>query len=49
MIVTLALVIIYFALLKKFNKVFTQYELLLKNKTTDNYFIDYCDEPICFR
>ena len=49
MIVTLALVVIYFALLKKFNKVFSDYELLLKNKTTDNYFIDYCDEPICFR
>ncbi len=49
MIVTVLLMIVYFSLLKKFNNVFKKYELLLQNRTNDGYFIDYCDEPICFR
>lgn len=49
MITTILLMIIYFALLKKFNTVFKNYELLLQNRSSDGYFIDYCDEPICFR
>ena len=49
MVYSLLLVIVYFYLLKKFNKVLKNYESFLQNTTNDDYFLDYCDEPICFR
>lgn len=42
--------IVYIYLLKIFKPYLKLYELKMKNSTNEkNYYIDYCDEPICFR
>ena len=42
--------IVYLYLLKKFRPYLKLYELKMKErKNQTNYYIDYCDEPICFR
>ena len=49
MLPTILLLILYIALLKKFKKSLLRYEEIVANRTTYDYYIDYCDEPICLR
>lgn len=50
MFVNILLLIVYVALLKKFKKSFHLYEAIVNNRTEKtDYFLDYCDEPICFK
>jgi hypothetical protein len=46
---TILLLILYFVLLKKFKKSLKNYDLIISNRTKNDYFLDYCDEPICFK
>lgn len=50
MIYNIILLIIYYTLLKKFKNSSRLYDSLVKNRSSErDYFIDYCDEPICFK
>ena len=50
MFVNIVLLIVYVVLLKKFKKSFHLYEAIVNNRTEKtDYFLDYCDEPICFK
>lgn len=49
MLPAIILMILYFSLLHKLKNSFKKFDLLAANRTKSDYYIDYCDEPICFK
>ena len=50
MIINIILLVIYYTLLKKLKNSSYLYDSLVNNRSSEkDYFLDYCDEPICFK
>ena len=49
MLPVIMLMILYFSLLHKLKDSFKRFVLLAAHRTKSEYYIDYCDEPICFK